>query len=124
MTESLDEGMRGTGDPADYDAWADETPEDVQDFDPGDEKATRMVELATQIAQLAGLSVGPALAAEPVTPSVLVKLTCGRCNDAAFFGHLRLDTGVTREIYGTHLCGIGTNEPAVFPFTLAVRSGA
>lgn len=27
MTESLDENMRGMGDPADYDAWARETPE-------------------------------------------------------------------------------------------------
>jgi hypothetical protein len=117
--ECLDEGMRGTGDPADYDGWADEAPG----------AAERLTEIARGLAELAGLTIGPALAAEPATPSVIVKLTCGRCNGAAFLAHLRLDTGVTQELYDTHLCtgvtdGRHVGEPAVFPFTLAVMSGA
>lgn len=114
MPESLDESMTGMGDAADYDAWADETPQT-----PG-----RLTELATQLAELAGLTIGPPLAAEPVTPSVIFKLTCGRCNGTALsLVHLRLDPGVTQEPYDTHLCN-GNAEAVIFPFTLAVRGTA
>lgn len=109
MTESLDESMTGMGDPADYD----DTPE------PPD----RLTELATQLAELAGLTIGPPLPAEAVTPVAVVRLTCGRCNGIAFLIHLRLDPGVTQELSKTHLCTAGV-EPLAFPFTLAVRGTA
>jgi hypothetical protein len=125
MTESLDEGMRGTGERTDYDDWADETPERLEPEPPD-----RLTELAVglaELAELAGLTIGPPLPAEHAKSSVTVKLTCGRCNGVAFLIDLRLDPGVTNELFDTHLCtGIRdaerTGEPALFPFTLAVRN--
>lgn len=105
---------------ADYDDWADETPE------PPD----RLTELATQLAEYAGLTIGPPLPTDPAVRSVTVQLKCGRCSAAPFIAHLRLDPGVTHEIYDTHLCtGITagaapTDMPAVFPFTLSIRGAA
>ncbi len=119
MGESLDEGMTGMGDPAGYDDWGREEPT------PPD----RLVELATQFAELAGLTVGPAAAPERGAPPMVVKLTCGRCNGTVFLARLRTDPGVTNELYDTHLCtgivdGATVGPPAIFPFTLAARSGA
>jgi hypothetical protein len=113
MTESLDESMTGMGDPADYDDWDREEPT------PPD----RLVELATQFAELAGLTVGPAAAPEPVASSAVVRIECGACRGVVAMQHFRLDPGVTNDVYDVHYCSQAT-VPGAFPFTLTVRSGA
>lgn len=97
--EAIDETMHGMGDPADYDDWADETPDREQ----------RLTELVTQLAEYLGLTIGPAEPVVPVTPSATVKLTCNRCGNAVFFAHIRLDPGVTNELYDEHVCMAGAS---------------
>ncbi len=114
--------MTDTGEQPDYDDWDDGDGPDGPGFD------ERLTELAVELAELVGLTVGPPVAPEPSAQYVIVKLTCGRCDAPAFLAHLRLDPGVTHEVYDTHLCtglnnGHRIGEPVVFPFTLALRSG-
>jgi len=98
---------------ADYDDWADETLH----------LPDRLTELATQFAELAGLTIAPAASAEPATPSAVVRITCGACGGVVAMQYFRFDPGVTNEVYDTHYCAAVT-VPGAFPFTLAVRSGA
>lgn len=102
---------------ADYDDWAEETPDREQ----------RLTELVTQLAEYLGLSVGPAKALEPTAQSVVVLLKCGLCGGIAFMGNLRIDPGTTWEVQDMHVCMAGASaatgqQPAFFPFTLAVRN--
>lgn len=101
---------------ADYDDWADETPE------PPD----RLTELATQLAEYAGLTVGPPIRPETPAQSVLVQFRCGLCN-GVILHHLLLTSALTHELSDVHVCMSGASaagQPSVFPFAIAVRSAA
>lgn len=105
---------------ADYDGWAEEAPE------PPDQ-AERLVELVTQLAEHLGLSVGAEPAPVPVGQPVLVKFKCNLC-DHVLVNHLYVPSGTTTEFYDQHVCMAGASattgqQPSIFPFTLAVRSG-
>jgi len=101
------------GDPADYDDWADETPD----------HAARLTQLVTELAEHLGLNVGPAEAPEPRQPVAYVEATCSNC--FAPLGAVVLGLpSLTTQLPVRHLCKASAmNGTALVSFTLAVRSG-
>ena len=130
--ESLDENMRGMGDPADYDAWAGETPAPAaEDWDDGDGPDgpgfdERLTELATELAELVGLTIAPADAPEPRQPIAFVDFTCLNCG--VLLGLVTLGApGMATQIPVQHMCHESAGPMpgyAYLAFTATVRSGA
>ena len=114
--EAVDEAMRGMGDPADYDDWAEEAPDREQ----------RLTELVTQLAEYLGLSVGRA---EPVAPRdavAHVELHCVTCAMPLSVITLGTAPGMTSEWPVQHYCKQPmevTPGNALVVLTLTLRSG-